>query len=290
MNAEHADRPTSALTEHEQTAVDRANASGRTPVVFIHGLWLLPSSWDRWVAMFDEAGYASLAPGWPDDPDTVAEANAHPDVVAGTTVGQVADHVEAVIHGLTKKPAVVGHSFGGLLTQILAGRGLSAASVAIDPAPFRGVLPLPISTLRASKPVLSNPANRKRAVPLTFEQFHYAFTNAVPDDEAKELYETYAVPAPGAPLFQAAMANLNPRTEVKVDSKNPDRGPLLIISGELDHTVPWSDANASYKRQKRNAGVTEIVEIKGRGHSLTIDRGWREVADTALAFVTRFAG
>jgi pimeloyl-ACP methyl ester carboxylesterase len=289
MNAEHADRPTSGLTEPEQAAVDRANATGRTPVVFIHGLWLLPSSWDRWAAVFDEAGYASLAPGWPDDPDTVAEANAHPDVFAGKTVGQVADHFEAVIRGLTKKPAVVGHSFGGLLTQILAGRGVAAASVAIDPAPFRGVLPLPISSLRASKPVLSNPANRKRAVPLTFEQFHYAFTNAVPDDEAKELYEAYAVPAPGAPLFQAAMANLNPRTEVKVDSKNPERGPLLIISGELDHTVPWSIANASYKRQKRNAGVTEIVEIKGRGHSLTIDSGWREVADTALGFVKRFA-
>ena len=289
MNAEHPDRPRSALTEAEQAAVDRANASGRTPVVFIHGLWLLPSSWDRWAAVFDEAGYASLTPGWPDDPDTVAEANAHPDVFAGKTVGQVADHFETLIRGLAKKPAVVGHSFGGLLTQILAGRGLSAASVAIDPAPFRGVLPLPISSLRASKPVLGNPANRRRAVPLTFEQFHYAFTNAVPDDEAKELYEAYAVPAPGAPLFQAAMANLNPWTEVKVDSRNPERGPLLIISGELDHTVPWSIANASYKRQKRNAGVTEIVEIKGRGHSLTIDSGWREVADTSLGFVKRFA-
>jgi pimeloyl-ACP methyl ester carboxylesterase len=161
-------------------------------------------------------------------------------------------------------------------------------SVAIDPAPFRGVLPLPISALRSGSPVLKNPANRHRAVPLTFDQFHYAFANAVDEAEAHKLYETYAVPGSGQPLFQAAAANLNPWTEAKVDSKNPDRGPQLIISGELDHTVPWAIANASYKREKRNPGLTEIVEMKGRGHSLTIDNGWREVADTALAFVKRF--
>lgn len=274
------------LTTDEQ--VERANASGRTPVVFIHGLWLLPSSWDRWAALFDEAGYSSLAPGWPDDPDTVEEAKEHPEVFAHKTVGQVADHYGDVIGKLTKKPAVVGHSFGGLLTQIVAGRGLSAASVAIDPAPFRGVLPLPISALRSAAPVLSNPANYNRAVPLTYEQFRYGFANAVSEDEAKELYETYAVPAPGAPLFQAATANLNPWTEVKVDTDNPDRGPLLIVSGEKDHTVPPAIANASYKQQADNTGVTEIVEMPGRGHALTIDSGWREVADTALAFVQRF--
>jgi pimeloyl-ACP methyl ester carboxylesterase len=150
------------------------------------------------------------------------------------------------------------------------------------------VLPLPISALKSSAPVLGNPLNRHRAVPLTYEQFRFAFTNAVGEEEAKELYETFAVPAPGAPLFQAAAANLNPWTEAKVNSKNPDRGPLLIISGEKDHTVPWAIANASYKKQKRNEGVTEIVEIPNRGHSLTIDSGWREVADAALAFVKRF--
>jgi non-heme chloroperoxidase len=268
--------------------VERANASGRTPVVFIHGLWLLPSSWDRWAAVFDEAGYASLTPGWPDDPDTVEEANANPDVFARKTIGDVADHYGEVIGKLEKKPAVIGHSFGGLLTQIVAGRGLSAVSVAIDPAPFRGVLPLPLSALRASAPVLRNPANRNRAVPLTYDQFRFAFANAVSEDEAKELYETYAVPAPGAPLFQAAAANLNPWTEAKVDTDNPDRGPLLIISGEEDHTVPWAIANASYKQQADNKGVTEIIEMPNRGHALTIDSGWREVADTALAFVERF--
>ena len=273
---------------HEQEQVERANASGLTPVVFIHGLWLLPSSWDRWAAAFEEAGFTALTPGWPDDPDTVAEANAHPEVFAGKTISQVADHYDELIAKLTTRPAVIGHSFGGLLTQILAGRGRAAVSVAIDPAPFRGVLPLPISALKSSAPVLGNPANRNRAVPLTYEQFRFAFANAVSEDEARELYETYAVPAAGAPLFQAATANVNPWTEAKVDTKNPDRGPLLIISGEKDHTVPWAIANASYKRQQHNPGVTEIVEIPGRGHALTIDSGWREVADTALAFVKRF--
>jgi non-heme chloroperoxidase len=279
----------SPTSDHAQE-IAACNATGRVPVVFIHGLWLLPSSWDRWAELFEQAGYAPLTPGWPDDPATVAEANANPDVFARKTVGQVADHYAEVIGALDRKPAVVGHSFGGLLTQILAGRGLAAASVAIDPAPFRGVLPLPVSALRSASPVLGNPANRNRAVPLTYEQFRYAFANAVGEDEAKQLYETFAVPASGAPIFQAASANLNPWTEVKVDSKNPERGPLLIVSGEKDHTVPWAIANASYKKQKRNEGVTEIVEIPDRGHSLTIDSGWREVAETALAFVQRFCG
>jgi len=280
---------TTTITEHEAEQVERANASGLTPVVFVHGLWLLENSWDRWAAAFQEAGYAAVTPGWPDDPDTVEEAKEHPEVFAGKTVGQIADHFDEVIGGLAKKPAVIGHSFGGLLTQILAGRGLAAVSVAIDPAPFRGVLPLPISALRSARPVLGNPANRHRAVPLTYEQFRYAFANAVEEDEARELYESYSVPGSGAPIFQAAAANLNPWTEVKVDAKNPDRGPLLVISGEKDNTVPWAIANASYKKQKHNEGVTEIVEIPGRGHSLTIDGGWREVADKALEFVKRYA-
>ncbi len=268
--------------------VEHANASGLTPVVFIHGLWLLPSSWDRWAAVFEAAGYTTVAPGWPDDPDTVADAKAHPEVFAHKTIGQVAEHVAEVIGKLKKKPAVIGHSFGGLLAQIAAGRGLSAATVAIDPAPFRGVLPLPFSALKAASPVLGNPANRNRAVPLTYDQFRFAFANAVSEHEAKELYDTFAVPASGAPIFQAAAANLNPWTEAKVDTKNPDRGPLLIINGQKDNTVPWAIANASYKQQKRNAGVTEIVEMPNRGHALVIDSGWREVADKALAFVKRF--
>jgi pimeloyl-ACP methyl ester carboxylesterase len=277
-----------ALTDHEIEQINQANGSGRNPVVFVHGLWLLPNSWDRWRTAFEDAGYTSVAPGWPDDPDTVAEANENPDVMAHKSVGQIADHFEEAIGQLSKKPVVIGHSFGGLLTQILAGRGLAAVSVAIDPAPFRGVLPLPISALRASAPVLHNPANHGRAVPLTFDQFRYSFANELSEEEAKELFETYAVPGSGVPLFQAAAANLNPWTEAKVKSKNPDRGPLLIISGEKDHTVPWSIANASFKKQRRNVGVTEIVEIKGVGHSLVIDHGWQDVAQTALDFVKRF--
>jgi non-heme chloroperoxidase len=276
------------ITPHEAEQVQRANATGLTPVVFIHGLWLLPSSWDRWAVVFEKAGYTALTPGWPDDPETVQEANADPEVFAHKTVGQVADHFDNVIGTLRKKPALIGHSFGGLLTQILAGRGLSAASVAIDPAPFRGVLPLPISALKSASPVLGNLANRNRAVPLTYEQFRFAFANAVSEEEAKDLYKTYAVPAAGAPLFQAASANLNPWTEVKVDTKNPDRGPLLILDGEEDHVVPWAIVKASYKRQKRNKGVTEIVKIPNRRHALTIDSGWQEVADMALAFIQRF--
>jgi non-heme chloroperoxidase len=276
------------ITDHEAAQIEQANATGRTPVVFIHGLWLLPSSWDRWAELFESAGYTALTPGWPDDPQTVDEANANPDTFAHKGVGEVADHFAQVIGKLDRKPAVIGHSFGGLLAQIIAGRGLSAASVAIDPAPFRGVLPLPVSALKSSSPVLGNPANRNRAVPLTYEQFRYAFANAVEEDEAKALYKEFAVPAAGLPLFQAATANFNPWTEAKVNSRNPERGPLLIISGELDHTVPWAIANASYKKQKRNEGFTEIIEMRGRGHALTIDGGWREVADTALEFVGRF--
>jgi non-heme chloroperoxidase len=277
------------ISAQEQEQIRRANAGGRNPVVFVHGLWLLPSSWTRWAEAFEEAGYVALMPDWPDDPATVDEANAHPEVMADKTVGQVADHFAAVLGRLERKPIVIGHSFGGLLAQILAGRGLSAVTVAIDPAPFRGVLPLPFSALKSAWPVLGNPANRHRAIPLTYDQFRFAFANAVTEDEAMHLYSTYAVPAAGAPLFQAATANLNPWTEAQVDTGNAERGPLLIISGEKDHTVPWSIANAAYKQQLHNPGLTEIVEIRNRGHALTIDSGWKEVADTALDFVRRFA-
>jgi non-heme chloroperoxidase len=276
------------ITQREAQQIDAANASGRTPVVFVHGLWLLPNSWERWATVFDAAGYAPLTPGWPDDPETVEKARAHPDVFARKTIGQIADRYAEVIGRLTTKPAVIGHFFGGLLTMILAGRGLASASVAISPAPFRGVLPVPIAALRSSSPVLRNPANRNRAVLLTYEQFRYAFAKAIGEDEAKQLYETYSVPGSGAMIFQAATANLNPSSQAKVDSTSPDRGPLLIISADSDHTVPWSLANAAFKKQRRNDGVTEIVKIPDRGHALTIDGRWREVADRALAFVKRF--
>jgi len=277
------------MTEHEAEQVGRANASGKTPVAFVHGLWLLPSSWDPWVELFEDSGYTALTPGWPDDPETVEEAKAHPEVFAGKSVGDVADYIEAILEKLDKKPAVIGHSFGGLLTEILAGRGRAQVSVAISPAPFRGVLPLPISALRSASPVLKNPKNKHRAIPLTYDQFRYGFANAVGEDEARKLYEAYSVPGSGEPIFQAANANLNPWTEAKVNTKSPKRGPMLIISGEKDHTVPPAIASASYKKERKNKAVTEFVTVPGRGHALTIDSGWREVADTALEFVKRFA-
>jgi len=276
------------ITEREAAQVARANASSATPVVFVHGLWLLPSSWDNWVRLFDEAGYVGLAPSWPDDPETVEEARANPEVLAKKTLKQVADHTTAVINALDKKPAVIGHSTGGLLAQMLAGRGLSAATVAIDPGVFRGVLPLPASVLKGVGPFLVDPRTRSRAITLTFDQFKYGWANALDEKEAKELYDTYHVAGSGISLVQMGNANLNPRTEAKVDTENPDRGPLLIIDGEEDHTVPWAIANAAYKKQKRNKGVTEIVKMPGRGHALTIDHGWREVADRALEFIRRF--
>jgi pimeloyl-ACP methyl ester carboxylesterase len=277
-----------AISEREAQQVEKANASGNTPVVFIHGLWLLPSSWNNWVELFEQNGFAGVTPDWPDDPGTVEEARANPEVFAKKTLRQIADHTAEVIEQLERKPAVMGHSTGGLLTYMIADRGLSAASVAIDPGPFRGVLPLPVSALRSAAPVLINPFNRGKAITLTLDQFKYGWANALGDEEAKQLYETYHVAAPGAALMQMANANLNPWTEAKVDPKNPERGPLLIIDGEKDHTVPWAIANAAYNRQKHNDAVTEIKKIPNRGHSLTIDSGWREVAQTALDFVKRF--
>jgi pimeloyl-ACP methyl ester carboxylesterase len=277
-----------AISDRESRQVEQANSSGKTPVVFIHGLWLLPSSWDNWAEFFEKAGYAPLTPDWPDDPETVEQARANPDVLAKKKLKQIADHTAEVIGGLSKKPAVMGHSTGGLLAQMIADRGLSAVTVGIDPGPFRGVLPLPLSALRSAGPVLKNPLNRSKAVTLTLDQFKYGWANALGADETKELYETYHVAAPGVALMQMANANLNPFTEAKLDPKNPDRGPLLIIDGEKDHTVPWAIANAAYKRQKRNEAVTEIKQIPSRGHSLTIDSGWQEVAQNALDFVKRF--
>src|SRR5512132_53941 len=277
-----------SISERESREIEAANASGTTPVVFIHGLWLLPSSWANWADFFKEAGYAPLTPDWPDDPGTVVEARANPNVLARKTLKQVADHTTEVIRALDKKPVVIGHSTGGLLAQMLAGRGLSAATVAIDPGVFRGVLPLPASALKVAGPFLIPPLTRGRAITLTFDQFKYGCANALDEKEAKELYDEFHVAGSGISLTQMGNANLNPWTQAKVDTKNPDRGPLLIIDGEKDHTVPWAIANAAYKRQRRNPGVTEIVKMPNRGHALTIDHGWREVAETALDFVRRF--
>lgn len=276
-------------TASEQDEIDRANASGKQPVVFVHGLWLLDSSWDRWASFFEQAGYVAVTPGWPDDPTSVEQAHQSPEVFAGKSVGDVAAYQQMIIDRLDRKPAIIGHSFGGVLVQMLAGRGLSAATCAVDPAPSRGVLPLPLDALRAAAPVLLNPANRNRAITLTYEQFRFGFANAVSEEEAHQLYEQFHVAGSGIPLFQAAFANINPRTEVQADKTTPDRGPMLIISGEKDHQAPTAIAQATFKQQQKNqTAVTEFVEIPGRGHSLTIDSGWQQVAQTCLDFISRF--
>lgn len=276
------------FTTREQQEIEGANASKQTPVVFIHGLWLLAESWNPWREFFEEQGFATIAPGWPDDPETVEEAKSNPDLFAGKSIGDITTHLQEVLAALDTKPILIGHSFGGMFAQKLAGRGLATLSVAIDPAPFRGVLPLPISVIRSSFPVLGNPANRNKAVPLTYDQFRYAFANETSEDEAQKLYVDHMVPGSGRPLFQAALSNLHPGTEASVDTHNPHRGPLLIISGEKDHIVPPAVSKASFKRYAKNPSETEIAEMDGRGHSLVIDSGWREVADTALAFIRKY--
>lgn len=256
-----------------------------TPVVFIHGLWLHSTSWQPWVDLFREAGYDPIAPEWPGGPDTVAEARANPDAVAPYGVEAVANHYAEIIAGLPEKPVVIGHSFGGLLAQNLAGRGLTAAAVAIDPAPIKGVLALPVSALRVASIALKNPANRNKAVSLTAEQFRYGFGNALSIEESNELFEKWAIPSPGRPLFEAALANFNPNAPTKINTANTTRGPLLLTSGGHDHTVPPAIVHGTHKLYAKSSAVTEIKTFADRGHSLTIDHGWQEVAQSALDFL-----
>jgi non-heme chloroperoxidase len=274
-------------TARELGELEIANTSGRPIVMFVHGLWLLAGCWQRWREKFEAAGYATVAPGWPDDPESVGEGRANPASFAGKSVGAITEYYADIISRLERKPPIVGHSFGALNTQKLAGMGLATASVPIDPAPGRGILPLPLSALRASFPALRNPANRKKAVMLTYGQFRYAFVNAVPEDEARKLYDEFPVPGPGLPLFQAAVANFTPNSETTVDRANPNRGPMKFLSGENDHTIPWTITNASYRKQLVNPSLTEIEEMPTRGHSLVIDSAWEPVADTTLTFIQK---
>ncbi|WP_426512013.1 alpha/beta hydrolase [Dactylosporangium sp. McL0621] len=258
-----------------------------TPVLFIHGLWLHATSWAPWSELFTAAGYETAAPGWPGEPGTVELARADPDAVAGHGIDDVVDHYAKIIDGLGAKPILVGHSFGGMIAQKLLGQDRAAAAVAIDAAQIKGVLPLPLSSLRATFPVFKNPANRNRAVSLTAEQFRYAFGNAVSEQESDELFERWAIPAPGKPLFEAAAANFDPHSPAKVDTANELRGPLLLIMGGRDHTVPEAVTKATLKQYRHSDAVTEIHEFADRAHSLTIDHGWREVADVTLAWLAR---
>lgn len=275
----------STITDAESVQIQAANSSSKQPIIFVHGLWLLASSWDSWTSYFSDLGYACVAIDWPGDQPDVAAARADASALAGVGVGEVADHVSEVARALDRKPILIGHSFGGLLVQIVAGRGLAAATVSIDAAPSKGVLPLPFSALKSSFPVLGKPSTRKSTVMLTAEQFRYGFANAVDEAEARDLYERFHVPGPGRPLFQAATANISTHKATYADKRNPDRGPMLIITGELDNIAPHAIAKATFKKQSKNPGVTELVEIPGVGHSLVIDSHWREVADAAAAFI-----
>jgi alpha-beta hydrolase superfamily lysophospholipase len=253
-----------------------------TPVLFIHGLWLHATSWNPWIDLFTESGYAPVAPGWPGEPDTVAEAREHPEYVANYGIADAAEHFAEVIRGFEAPPIIIGHSFGGLLTEKLLGEGYGAAGVAIDPAQIKGVLPLPLSQLRSGLPGLGNPTNRHKAVSLTKSEFRYGFGNALPEEESDALWEQWNIPSPAKPLFQAAAANFSLHSEAKVATDNEDRGPLLLISGLEDHTVPDVVTRSSLKQYRKSSAVTELKQFEGRGHSLTIDKGWSEVAHAVL--------
>lgn len=259
--------------------------STSTPVVFIHGLWLHATSWGPWMDLFREAGYEPMAPGWPNEPRTVAAARAQPDLVADIGIDEAAEHFTSIIEQLNAPPVLVGHSFGGLLAEKLLGEGVGAAAVAIDPAQIKGVLPLPLAQLRAGLPALGNPANRHRAVSLTKKEFRFGFGNAVSEEESDELYESWTIPSPAKPLFQAAAANFTLHSPAAVKTGNQDRGPLLLISGLEDHTVPDVVTRSTLKQYRKSAAVTELKQFEGRGHSLTVDHGWREVADAVLGWL-----
>lgn len=256
-----------------------------TPVLFIHGLWLHAISWTAWSELFQDAGYQTSAPGWPGEPDTVEEARANPDSVADHGLDDVVAHYAKIIESLPAKPILIGHSFGGMIAQKLLGQDLAVAAVAVDAAQIKGVLPLPLSSLRVTFPVFKNVANRHRAVSLTAEQFRYGFGNAVTEQESNDLYERWAIPSPGKPLFEAAAANFDPHSPAKVDTDNEMRGPLLLIMGGRDHTVPEAVTRATLKQYRHSEAVTDILEFADRAHSLTIDHGWREVADASLSWL-----
>jgi pimeloyl-ACP methyl ester carboxylesterase len=262
-----------------------AMTTDRTPVVFIHGLWLHATSWTPWVELFRDAGYDPIAPGWPGDPGTVEAARANPEPLANHGIDDVTGHYAQIIDQLPARPVLIGHSFGGMIAQKLLGEDHGAGGVAIDAAQIKGVLPLPLSALHATLPVFKNPANKHKAVALTAEQFRYSFGNAISEEESDDLYQRWAIPAPGRPLFEAAAANFELHSPAKVDTRNQDRGPLLLVMGGRDHTVPEAITKATLKQYRHSHATTDLAEFPDRGHSLTIDSGWRAVADHCLTWL-----
>jgi pimeloyl-ACP methyl ester carboxylesterase len=254
-------------------------------IVFIHGLWLHSTSWGAWQEFFADAGYETLAPEWPGTPATVAEARANPDSAGDHGIDDVTNHYLEIIRGLSGPPILIGHSFGGMIAEKILGLGHAAGAVAIDAAQIKGVLPLPLSALHATLPVFKNPANRHRAVSLTAEQFRFSFGNTLPEEESDRLWEAWNIPSPGKPLFEAAVANFALHSPAAVETGNNDRGPLLLVAGGKDHTVPEVITKATAKQYRHSDAVTDLIEFADRGHSLTIDSGWREVATTSLKWL-----
>jgi non-heme chloroperoxidase len=254
-------------------------------IVFVHGLWIHTSAWKPWMDFFNQQGYETINPAWPGDSLTVAECRANPQAIANRGVSEVVSSYTKAIESLSEPPIVIGHSFGGLITQVLLGKGIAAAGIAIDPAPIKGVWQLPFSALRASLPVLGNPFNFKKAVSLSLGQFTYGFANALPESEARELYDRWTIPAPARPLFQAALASIA-GSETKVNTRNSQRGPLLITGGEKDHIAPAILGKASLKKYNPSV-VSEFKLFEGRGHSLVLDHGWKQVAEYALAWLQK---
>ncbi len=259
----------------------------RTPVVFIHGLWLHASSWEPWLELFGAAGYQPVAPGWPGVPETVAQSRVNPGAIAGHGIDDVTARYADIIAGLPARPILIGHSFGGMIAEKLLGEDQGVAAIAIDAAQIKGVLPLPLSSLRATLPVFKNPANAHHAVSLTPEQFRYSFANAVSPQESDDLFERWTIPAPGKPLFEAAAANFSLHSPAKVNTANSERGPLLLVMGGQDHTVPEAITKSTLKQYRGSGAVTDLVEFPDRGHSLTIDSGWRAVADECLSWLAK---
>jgi pimeloyl-ACP methyl ester carboxylesterase len=256
-----------------------------TNVVFIHGLWVSHTAWQPWIEYFAAQGYHAIAPVWPGEHATVQATRENPADQAGFGIAELTDHFAEVLEQFDTPPVVIGHSFGGLIAQKLLGQHKAAAAIAIDPAPIKGVKPLPVAQLRSAFPVLGNPLNRGRAKGLTQAQWRYGFGNALTSAESDALWQQWSIPSPGKPLFEAAVANFSPSSPAKIDIADSTRGPLLITAGTADHTVPYVSAKATRALYQKSGAVTDFHEFAGRGHSLTIDGGWRDVADTSLAWL-----
>jgi pimeloyl-ACP methyl ester carboxylesterase len=259
-------------------------------IVLIHGQWMTPLSWEGWKERFESRGHEVIAPGWPGvDGREVEAIRQDPSALEGLGIGEIADHYETLIRDLDEPPIIMGHSFGGLVAQILLDRGLGSAGVGIAASPFRGILGLPLSTVRvAMSGGLNNPFGKGKTVMLTPKQFHYAFTNTL-NGEAADVYERLPIPGPARTLFQAAFANLNPNTAIKVDYKNDDRAPLLLIAPGRDHIIPTSTSKAAFKLQSKSNAKTDLKEYPDRSHYIVGEPGWEEVADDALGWAEQNA-